>query len=582
MPQFTYRTALTHALSDENKHQLLSFMQAQGRYLHTVFNQLYFRELSSSDKQTLWKEYCSSQSLQENGYPFGTKYANSLFHEAYNKAILHQEEYCFRVQQIQDRIKGLTLKKEKLVDKLAQTFNSVKKLDKKAVSFKTLRFNLLKEAKAIKTKLYWINRKLEKQESLLKSSSLRSVTFGGKDAQRKLSRKQITVAKWQSLRNKSIYSMGQSIRKYGNDSIQFDVENKTLKIELDRGKGYKNYLFLENIENQYNSQFYKENQLLIEIRKKMQRIVLTKFSPNIAKCKFELHTTVEKEKSLALQEIQSKIRAFFDTLNEPNLDEAKKTIKDYAKMLYQEKKQAACLGVDFNYQHLDISSNLPNELKQEDLPENPALYRFEQTINYEINVHNRYQNKENLRQAIKVVVSLAKQHNLNIKIEDLNFNRKKAKLFPAYSDCGKGYNRMLSIFQNRQLCSQSLSLYQYATSKMLFKSDDIEFLKIALGNYAKMQDTIYLKLPTELIEHLIQLNYKKCNFKLINMLLRVRLIPQHLVECIIFNGLINCETALASIKERKDYEFWGSVEYLVIFNNLRKLIINDEWSDINK
>ena len=444
MPQFTYRTNLTHALSDENKQRLLSFMQAQGRYLHTVFNQLYFRELSSRDKQTLWKEYCSSQSLQENGYPFGTKYANSLFHEAYNKAILHQEEYCFRVKQIEDRIKVLTLKKEKLINKLEQTFKSIKKLDKNDSCFKTLRANLLKEARAIKTSIYWINRKLEKQESLLKSSSLRSVTFGGKDFQRKLSRKQITGEKWQSLRNKSIYAMGQSIRKYGNDSIQFDVENKTLKIELDRGKDYKNYLFLENIENQYNSQFYKENRLLTEIRKKMQRIVLTKFSPNIAKCKFELHTTVEKEESSVIKEIQAKIYAFSDSLNEPNLDEAKKAIKTYAKMLYQAKKQEDCLGVDFNYQHLDLSSNLPNELKQEDLPENPALYRFEQTIHYEITKHNRYQNKENLRQAIKVVVSLAKQHNLNIKIEDLNFNQKKAKLFPVYSDYGKGYNRMLS------------------------------------------------------------------------------------------------------------------------------------------
>ena len=135
---------------------------------------------------------------------------------------------------------------------------------------------------------------------------------------------------------------------------------------------------------------------------------------------------------------------FSDNLNEPNQDEARKAIKAYAKTLYQEKKQAACLGVDFNYQHLDLSSNLPNELKQEDLPENPALYRFEQTIHYKINGHNRYQNKENLRQAIKTVVSLAKQHNLNIKIEDLNFNRKKTKLFPAYSDYSKAYNRMLS------------------------------------------------------------------------------------------------------------------------------------------
>ena len=444
MPQLTYRTNLTHALSDENKQQLLDFMQEQGRYFHTVFNRLYFLKLSSSDKNALWKAYCSSQFLQEKGYPFGTKYANSLFLEAYNKAVLHQEEYCFRVQQIEDRIKALTLKKEKLVDKLAQTFNSVQKLDKNDSCFKTLRFNLLEEIRAIKTMLYGINRKLEKQESLLKSSSLRSVTFGGKDFQRKLSRKQIAGAKWQSSRNKFIYAIGKSERKCGNDSIQFDVKNKTLKIELDRGKDYKNYLFLENIENQYDSPFFKENNLLAEIHKKTQRIVLAKFSPNIAKCKFELHTTVEKEESLALREIQAKIRAFSDSLNEPNQDEVKKAIKAYVKTLYQEKRGEACLGVDFNYQHLDISSNLVNNKLQEIERDNQECCDFEQTINYAITQHNRYQNQENLRQAIKTVVSLAKQHNLNIKIEDLNFNRKKAKLFSAYSEYSKAYNRMLS------------------------------------------------------------------------------------------------------------------------------------------
>lgn len=444
MPQFTYRTHLSRHLSDGNKLQLLDFMQEQGRYFHTVFNQLYFRELSSKDKQALWKDYCSSQFLQENDYPFGTKYAASLFYEAYNKAVLHQEEYCFRVQQIEERIKTLRLKKEKLNTKLENTLTSIKKLDKQATNFKPLKHSLLKESRSIKTALYWVNRKLEKQESLLKSSSLRSVTFGGKDTQRKLSRKQITGAKWQSLRNKSIYAIGRSEKRCGNDSIQFDVENKTLKIELDRGKDYKNTLFLKNIENQYDSPFYKENNLLAEVHKKTQRIILTKFSPNIAKCKFELHTTVEKEENGIIKEIQAKIRTFSDNLNEPNLDEAKKAIKAYVKTLYQEKRGEACLGVDFNYQHLDISSNLPNGLKQEDLPENLALYRFEQTIHYEMNAHNRYQNKENLRQAIKIVVSLAKQHNLNIKIEDLNFNRKKVKLFSAYSDYGKNYNRMLS------------------------------------------------------------------------------------------------------------------------------------------
>lgn len=444
MPQLTYRTHLTRHLSAENKQQLVGFMQEQGRYFRTVFNLFYFCDSPSSNKKALWRIYCSSQFLQENGYPFGTKYANSLFHDAYNKAVLHQEEYCFRVQQIQDRIKALTIKKDKFVDKLNQTLKSIKKLDKNNSCFKTLRANLLKEVRAIKTSIYWANRKLEKEQSRLNSSSSKSVTFGGKDFQRKLSRKQITGTKWQSLRNKSIYAIGRAERQCGNDSIQFDVENKTLKIELDRGKDYKNYLFLENIENQYDSPFFKENRLLAEVHKKTQRIILTKFSPNIAKCKFELHTTVEKKENGTTKEIQAKICAFSDTLNEPNLDEAKKAIKAYAKMLYQEKRGEACLGVDFNYQHLDISSNLVNHQLQKAEQENQECYNFEQTIPYTITQHNRYQNQENLRQAIKVVVSLAKQHNLNIKIEDLNFNRKKAELFSAYSEYSKAYNRMLS------------------------------------------------------------------------------------------------------------------------------------------
>lgn len=364
MPQLTYRTNLTHALSDENKQQLLAFMQAQGQYFRTVFNQLYFRELSSRDKQALWKEYCSSQSLQQKGYPFGTKYANSLFHEAYNKAVLHQEEYCFRIQQIQDRIKTLNLKKEKLVDKLDKTFKNVNKLDKNHPSFKILRANLLKEVRTIKTAIYWINRKLEKEVSLLNSSSLKSVTFGGKDFQRKLSRKQITGAKWQSLRNKSIYSMGQSIRKYGNDSIQFNVKNKTLKIELDRGKDYKNFLFLKNIENQYASPFFKENNLLAEVRKKTQRIILTKFSTNIAKCKFELHTTVETEESLALQEIQTKIRAFSDTLNEPNQDEAKKGSRLMPKCCIKRKSKRPVWGLILTTNILILARIYPTSLNK--------------------------------------------------------------------------------------------------------------------------------------------------------------------------------------------------------------------------
>ena len=434
MPQLTYKTSLTSFLLTEEKQQLLDFMKVQGKYFRTLFNLFYFKNhITTEEKSELRKQYCSSQYLKEKGYPFGTKYANSLFQEAYNKAILHQEEYCFMIQQIEEKLKILNNKKEKLIEKLKNNKQM------QIINFKT-----------IKTSLYWINRKIEKQQSLLKSSSLKSVTFGSKSFQRKLSLKQITNKKWQSLRNNFIYAIGRSERKCGNDSIQFDVKNNTLKIELDRSEQHKNYLVLENFKNKYqlrspsSTSFYKENNLLLEIHKKTQRIVLTKFSEfNLAKCKFELHTTVEKEELPQIIEIKEKVTKFSNNLRKSEMDkkeekEIQKTIKNYAKSLYEEKRKENCLGIDFNYQHLDVSSNILNQ------ESNSNLYLHEQTIDYAITSNNRNYNKESLRKAIRAIVLIAKQQNLNIKIEDLNFNKKKAKLFASSDELIKKYNQMLS------------------------------------------------------------------------------------------------------------------------------------------
>ena len=430
MPQLTYKTSLTHFLSVEEKRQLLDFMKAQGKYFRTLFNLFYFKNnITIEEKNELCKQYCSLQYLKEKGYSFGTKYANSLFQEAYNKALLHQEEYCFKIQQIEEKLKILSNKKEKLIKKLEN-------------------FTETKEKKKIKTSLYWVNRKIEKQQSLLKSSSLKSVTFGSKSFQRKLSLKQITLKKWQSLRNNFIYAIGRSERKCGNDSIQFDVKNNTLKIELDRSEQHKNYLVLDKIENKYqlrspsSTSFYKENNLLLEIHKKTQRIVLTKFSEfNLAKCKFELHTTVEKEELPQITEIKEKVNEYSKKLRETLQEEKEiqKAIKNYAKSLYEEKRKENCLGIDFNYQHLDVSSNILNQDSHGN-----DLYLHEQTIDYVITSNNRNYNKENLRKAIRAIVLIAKQQNLNIKIEDLNFNRKKAKLFASSDELIKKYNQMLS------------------------------------------------------------------------------------------------------------------------------------------
>ena len=109
------------------------------------------------------------------------------------------------------------------------------------------------------------------------------------------------------------------------------------------------------------------------------------------------------------------------------------------------------------------------------------------------------------------------------------------------------HSAMLSLLQNSKLCLKSTSLYQYAALQIL-KSDDIELLKVALGYYARMQDITYLRLPTELMEHLVQVNDKKGGHKFINFLLRVQGIPQYLVELVIFDSLTKCKTDRMSVK----------------------------------
>ena len=184
---------------------------------------------------------------------------------------------------------------------------------------------------------------------------------------------------------------------------------------MDRSEQHKNYLVLDKIENKYRSRspsstsFYKENNLLLEIHKKTQRIVLTKFSEfNLAKCKFELHATVEKEELPQITEIKEKITEFSNNLRKSEMDkkeekEIQKAIKSYTKSLYEEKRKENCLGIDFNYQHLDVSSNILNQDSHGDY-----LYLHEQTIDYAITSNNINYNKESLRQAIKRIILIAK------------------------------------------------------------------------------------------------------------------------------------------------------------------------------
>lgn len=130
---------------------------------------------------------------------------------------------------------------------------------------------------------------------------------------------------------------------------------------------------------------------------------------------------------------------------------------------------------------------------------------------------------------------------------------------------------MLSLLQNTKLCLKSTSLYQYAALRIL-KSDDIELLKVALGYYARMQDITYLRLPTELMGHLVQVNDKKGGHKFINFLLRVQGIPQYLVELVIFDSLTKCKTDRMSVKYNWYYILNKNSQYQLIIQKVMNYI----------
>ena len=133
------------------------------------------------------------------------------------------------------------------------------------------------------------------------------------------------------------------------------------------------------------------------------------------------------------------------------------------------------------------------------------------------------------------------------------------------------HSAMLSLLQNSKLCLKSTSLYQYAALQIL-KSDDIELLKVALGYYARMQDITYLRLPTELMEHLVQVNDKKGGHKFINFLLRVQGIPQYLVELVIFDSLTKCKTDRMSVKYNWYYTLNKNSQYQLIIQKVMNIL----------
>lgn len=400
--------------------QIMPFMVKQGQYFRTVFNLCYFNKLQDSDM----KYYCSIDYLHKHNYPFGTKYAYSLFLEAKNKAKLHQEEKAFRQEEMEKRLEKKHKQQQKLIHLLKNTNN-------KAFYLET------------KTQLYWVNRKIEKLTAQLNRLVSSGVTFGTKALQRKISKmpyahKTIGKQKWQLARNNFLYAMGRNERKYGNDCIEYfkdDNEQLNIRIELSRQ--------LEKIEvEKKDKNKDKDRNESSQIQKLQKIIAKNKQYITVPIQSYylldELNHIHKKTHRVLLKKKRKKFILELHTCVEVKKDITKKDLN---------------VGIDFNYGHLDYyldeQCNGTIEFQMLQMHKKKENEEVEEVKDIPLSSSQR---QENLRLAILALIDKIKNHlnlgkekiNFNFKIEDLNFNKKKRELFSSNNEMNKKYNYMLS------------------------------------------------------------------------------------------------------------------------------------------
>lgn len=401
--------------------QIMPFMVKQGQYFRTVFNLCYFNKLQDQDSDM--KYYCSIDYLHKHNYPFGTKYAYSLFLEAKNKAKLHQEEKAFRQEELEKRLEKKHKQQQKLIRLLKNTNNKEFYLE-------------------TKTQLYWVNRKIEKITAQLNRLVSSGVTFGTKALQRKISKmpyahKTIGKQKWQLARNNFLYAMGRNERKYGNDCIEYFKDD--------------------------NEQF-KQLNVRIELSRQLEKIEVEKKNKNKDKDKNESSQIQKLQKIVAKnkQYITVPIQSYYllDELNHIHKKTHRVLLKKKRKKFILElhtsvevkkdiTKKDLNVGIDFNYGHLDYYlDELCNGTIEFQMLQ---MHKKKENEDKSFSLSSS-QRQENLRLAILALIDKIKNHlnlgkekiNFNFKIEDLNFNKKKRELFSSNDEMIKKYNHMLS------------------------------------------------------------------------------------------------------------------------------------------
>lgn len=96
----------------------------------------------------------------------------------------------------------------------------------------------------------------------------------------------------------------------------------------------------------------------------------------------------------------------------------------------------------------------------------------------------------------------------------------------------------ICLIHNDNLLENLPEIYQYAMSSVLLNSD-LDTMRRTLYYYIHNLDKLKFKLSNDVLQHLVEFNYKKGDMGLADYLLQLPNIPQSMVERIAFDSAIN-------------------------------------------
>ena len=100
------------------------------------------------------------------------------------------------------------------------------------------------------------------------------------------------------------------------------------------------------------------------------------------------------------------------------------------------------------------------------------------------------------------------------------------------------YTFNIDLIYNNNLFENSPEIYQYAMSSALLNSDR-DTITQTLYYYIRNLNKLKFKLSSDVLQHLVEVNYKKGDIKLADYILQIPNIPQFTVERIAFDSVIN-------------------------------------------